>query len=131
MTVSTVLIFSFVFGFSKPTVFLIFMLVIQILYLLYIFLFISWTKRRYKVFTIAANLCFIAILSCLYGLASSVDTPAFENYSKAYAVLVVLLCTILCLGIIVEILAQRYKIRRQLISIKNRFILCEKIESKV
>lgn len=77
MTLSSIIILCFVFGFAMPTVFLIIMLVFTIMYLIYIIVFVIWTKLRYKVFIILAYLCFIGILSCLYGLTFSINSITF------------------------------------------------------
>lgn len=102
MILSSILIFCFVFGFTKPNIFLIIMLVFTILYAVYIFIFISWTKRRFKIFIMIGIVLFIGILVCIYGLTSSIDKfDVYDNYSKAYSIFVVLLCSIFCVAIIV------------------------------
>lgn len=126
------IILSFVLGFQEPAIAIIPILLIQALYTVYLFLFLSFVKLRYKIILTLSNLIFLAILFVLNGMTAVWNNSTiFYNYSIAYFFLIVGLCALFIIANIIEIVAQRFRIKRLLKSIKNRFILCEKLEKQV
>lgn len=132
---NTIIICSFVFGFTQPTSSIIPIMVSQGIFTLYLLIFIKYTKLRYKIYLILSCLVFIGILVTINGQIATAEQSSqhqqHTSYRTAYTILVIVLCCVFGLATVTEILAQRYKIARQLRSFKNRFILCDKLEKDV
>jgi hypothetical protein len=61
----------FVIGFGSPEVSCSIIIIVQVSYVLYIFLVVPWIKIRYKIFNVLGNVVFVAILGCLLGQISA------------------------------------------------------------
>lgn len=131
ITNNTIIICSFVFGFSKPSQSMIVIIVSQALYTFYLLIFINYTKLRYKINLLLSCGLFLVILFMMIGIIRTEEADIYSKQRVAYIILVTALCSLFLWATVTEILAQRYKIGRQLRSFKNRFILCETIDSDV
>lgn len=128
-TRSSILVVTFVLGYSNPKISIIAIIVMQSIFTLYLLFFLSYSKLRYKVFTLLSSFAFIIVLSVQYTLSNSILSLYPISYTNeiAYIVSTIGLCFIFIMGVLIELIAQRHRIMRQLRSFKNRFIGCNKI----
>lgn len=126
-----IIISIFVFGFGNPRANMIGIFVVHGLYTVYIIMLVPWIKLRYKIINVIGSCVFLGIMICLYGMTSclqSQNNDCLYKFSGTYIALIIGLCCLLIFGYIVEILAQKIKIQRQLKSIFRRFILCKELD---
>ena len=107
------------------------MIVFQAAYTVYMMFVLSWVKIRYKIFNAIGNVLFLGCLACQSGFTTAdFESSRWKVFQNIYVILVVVLCVIFIIAEIVEIIAQKYYIKRTLTQYVDRFILCKKIESK-
>lgn len=119
------IIVGFAALFQQPEVGGVIMVVAQIAYSIYIIAFIRYTKLRYYVFIVTANIIMIAIvLVSFIGSVSAIGTNIWSQLSSAYISLIVILSVVFFAANSSEIVAKKDIISKQLRSFYYRFIVC-------
>jgi hypothetical protein len=119
---------------SKFLKFSYFIIILEIIYCLYIFLFVPWIKIRYKIFNVVGNVVFVVVLGCMLGQIISeinCDSVKLTMYYSVYIVFIIILCSLFILSNVIEIVITRNQIIRQFRSFKNRFITCVKLNEQL
>ncbi len=97
------IILAFILGFSRPNIAIIIMFTSQILFTIYIFLFVKYTKLRYKIFVLISCLIFFSILVCLYIITTSIlSSNSFSpSIQTLYIFLVISFCGVFIIAILI------------------------------
>lgn len=118
--------------FRVPEIAGIIMLIIQVLYAFYVIALLRFTKLRYYIIIVCANILTVALLLLSYvGSLATIDSDSWRKESTGYVVVLLLMAALCFLGSCGEILARREVIVKQLRSIYDRFICCNRLEDKV
>jgi uncharacterized membrane protein len=108
------------------------MVVVQILYTFYVVALLRYTKVRYYVFIVLGNIATIAILLVVYiGSLSTIGSDAWCRESAGYISLELGLVGLFFFASVSEIIIKKEILAKQLKSMYDRFIRCEKLEEKV
>ena len=122
----------FVTLFNQPKVAGGLMLAMMLAYTLASAVGMRFIKARFWAFNFIGNLLTCACIFCMYGCASApIASEAWESYRNAYFIIILVLCAFFLFINLMEIIANSSQICKQLKSIYNRFIICEKMDDAV
>jgi hypothetical protein len=96
---NVIMVVVFVVGFGVPESSCVVIIVIEIVYVVYLFLLVPWIKIRYKVFNVIGNMLFVGVLGCLLAQINqinkdSIDSNQLTAYHTAYTAFIIILCTL-------------------------------------
>jgi hypothetical protein len=119
------IIIIYVLLFKTPQAAGIMMTVLQICYSVYVMVFIRYTKIRYFVAIVTANIIVVSIFLIIFiGGISEVGSSSWEQFSNGYIVLTLALVVVFILATLIELILKRDIVIKQMKSIYNRFIKC-------
>lgn len=128
LIVRGLIILIYVLLFKTPQVAGILMTVLQICYSIYVMVFIRYTKIRYFVAIITANIMVVSIYLVIFmGAISDVGSSSWQQFSNGYVVLTFTLLVLFFVSTMLEVILKREIVVKQMKSIYNRFIKCEKL----
>lgn len=124
-----IIIIAFVGLFDSPHIAGMIMLITQVMYSFYVIALLRFTKIRYYVFIVSANLLTIGILLVIYiGSQASIGSDSWNQESVGYISLVLILVGLFFIATMAEIIIKKDILIKQLKSIYSRYIRCEKLE---
>jgi len=132
MGVRGLMVVAFAVGFGQVEVVGVLLVILQIVYALYLIAFIRYTKIRYYVFIVAANILMIGVLLLSFiGAVTNTTSPVWNQLSSAYIAFLLILAGLFFVANAAEVCAKRDIIARQLRSFYTRFIVCQKNDETV